>query len=137
MVKTLIKSVRDAKIYAILTPIFMLGEAFTEVMLPSIMQNLIDEGINKGDMQSVVKYGAILLISTLVAMFFGITAGVTASRASSRFAKNLRTDMYSNIQNFTFSSIDRFSPASLVTRLTTDVTRNACFRVYILVQNKP
>lgn len=123
MVKTLIKSVRDAKIYAILTPIFMLGEAFTEVMLPSIMQNLIDEGINKGDMQSVVKYGAILLISTLVAMFFGITAGVTASRASSRFAKNLRTDMYSNIQNFTFSSIDRFSPASLVTRLTTDVTR--------------
>ena len=123
MIKTLARCIRDAKIPAILTPIFMLAEAFAEVMIPSIMKNMIDEGINKGDINSVVKYGVILLVATLTAMFFGITAGVTASRASSRFAKNLRWDMYGNIQNFTFSSIDKFSPASLVTRLTTDVNR--------------
>lgn len=123
MIKTLARCIRDAKIPAILTPIFMLAEAFAEVMIPSIMKNMIDEGINKGDINSVVKYGVILLAATLTAMFFGITAGVTASRASSRFAKNLRWDMYGNIQNFTFSSIDKFSPASLVTRLTTDVNR--------------
>lgn len=127
MFKTLIKCVRDAKVPAILTPIFMLGEAFCEVCIPTIMKNLIDIGINgnngAGDMENVVKYGVILLVVTVTAMFFGITAGVTASRASSRFARNMRWDMYGNIQNFTFSSIDKFSPASLVTRLTTDVTR--------------
>ncbi len=123
MIKTLARCIRDAKIPAILTPIFMLAEAFSEVLIPNIMKRMIDEGINKGDMNSVVKYGVLLLVATVVAMFFGITAGVTASRASSRFAKNLRWDMYSNIQNFTFASIDKFSPASLVTRLTTDVTR--------------
>ncbi len=123
MLKTLAKCVRDAKVFAILTPIFMLGEAFFEVSIPTVLKNLIDLGINLGDMDAVLKYGVELLVCALAAMFFGVVAGFTASRASSRFAKNLRQDMYYNIQNYTFSSIDKFSPASLVTRLTTDVQR--------------
>ncbi|MDE6727315.1 MAG: ABC transporter ATP-binding protein/permease [Oscillospiraceae bacterium] len=131
MLKTLAKCIRDAKLPAILTPIFMLGEAFAEVSIPTIMKNMIDLGISYknadgvvvGNMDNVIKYGVMLLIFTVAAMFFGVTAGMTASRASSRFAKNLRQDMYYNIQNYTFASIDKFSPASLVTRLTTDVTR--------------
>ena len=123
MLKTLAKCIRDAKVPAILTPIFMLGEAFAEVSIPSVMKNMIDKGINVGDMDNVLKYGVMLLVFTVAAMFFGVIAGFTASRASSRFAKNLRQDMYYNIQNYTFASIDKFSPASLVTRLTTDVTR--------------
>lgn len=123
MLKTLAKCVRDAKAFAILTPLFMLGEAFFEVSIPTVLKNLIDLGIELGDMDAVLKYGVELLVCALAAMFFGVVAGFTASRASSRFAKNLRQDMYYNIQNYTFSSIDKFSPASLVTRLTTDVQR--------------
>ena len=131
MIKTLVKCVRDAKIPAILTPIFMLAEAFCEVSIPTIMKYMIDygisykdaEGVIVGNMDNVIKYGVLLLVFTLASMFFGITAGITASQASARFARNLRQDMYYNIQHYTFSSIDKFSPASLVTRLTTDVTR--------------
>lgn len=123
MIKTLIKCVRDAKIPAILTPIFVLAESLIEVSIPSVMADLIDDGITPGNMDNVIKYGIILAIQTLVALFFGATAGYTASRASSRFARNLREDMYYNIQQYSFSNIDKFSPASLVTRLTTDVQR--------------
>lgn len=123
MLKTLSRCIRDAKLPAILTPIFMLAEAYAEVSIPTILKNMIDLGIEPGDMDNVLKYGVILLIYTVAAMFFGVLAGFTASRASSRFARNLRQDMYYNIQNYTFASIDKFSPASLVTRLTTDVTR--------------
>lgn len=123
MIKTLVKCIRDAKLPAILTPIFVLCESLIEVSIPSVMANLVDLGITPGDMNAVVKYGIILLVQTLLACFFGATAGYTASRASSRFARNLRADMYYNIQNYSFSNIDKFSPASLVTRLTTDVQR--------------
>ncbi|MDE7361505.1 MAG: ABC transporter ATP-binding protein/permease [Oscillospiraceae bacterium] len=123
MIKTLAKCIRDAKDPAILTPIFVLCESLIEVSIPSVMADLVDLGITPGDMNAVIKYGIILLIQTLLACFFGATAGYTASRASSRFARNLRADMYYNIQNYSFSNIDKFSPASLVTRLTTDVQR--------------
>lgn len=123
MIKTLIKCVRDAKLTAILTPIFVLAESLIEVSIPTVMANLIDNGITVGNMDNVLKYGVILIIQTLGALFFGATAGYTASRASSRFARNLRQDMYYNIQQYSFSNIDKFSPASLVTRLTTDVQR--------------
>lgn len=128
MIKTLAKCIREAKLPAILTPIFVLLESLIEVLIPTIMAKLIDEGITpsemypNGNMDAVVKYGAILAVLTLAAMFFGVTAGYTASRASSLFSRNVRHDMYYNIQNFSFSNIDKFSPASLVTRLTTDVT---------------
>ena len=123
MIKTLAKSVRDAKLTAVLTPIFVLLESLIEVSIPSVMANLIDEGVTPGNMDIVVKYGIILTVQTVSAMFFGVAAGYTAARASSRFARNLRQDMYYNIQNYSFKNIDRFSPASLVTRLTTDVQR--------------
>ncbi len=123
MIKTLIKCVRDATLPAILTPIFVLAESLIEVSIPTVMASLIDEGITPGNMDNVVRYGIILAIQTLGALFFGVTAGYTASRASSRFARNLRADMYYNIQQYSFSNIDKFSPASLVTRLTTDVQR--------------
>ncbi|MCM1165932.1 MAG: ABC transporter ATP-binding protein/permease [Lachnospiraceae bacterium] len=123
MIKTLIKCVRDAKLPAILTPVFVLLESLIEVSIASVMADLIDFGITPGDMNNVIKYGVILLVQTLGALFFGATAGYTASRASSRFARNLRADMYSRIQEYSFSNIDKFSPASLVTRLTTDVQR--------------
>ncbi|MBD5112184.1 MAG: ABC transporter ATP-binding protein [Ruminococcaceae bacterium] len=123
MIKTLARCIRDAAVPAILTPILVLIEALIEVSIPTVMANMIDEGITPGNVDVVVKYGAILLVLTLCAVFFGVMSGVTASRASSRFSRNLRQDMYYNIQHFTFTSIDKFSPASLVTRLTTDVTR--------------
>lgn len=123
MLKTLSKCVRDAKIPAILTPIFVLMETLVEVSIPSVMAKLLDDGITPGNMDVVTKYGIILAVQTLTALFFGAMAGYTASRASSRFARNLREDMFYNIQNYSFSNIDKFSPASLVTRLTTDVQR--------------
>lgn len=123
MIKTLARCIRDAALPAILTPILVLCEVFIEVCIPTIMAKMIDNGITPGNVDVVVKYGAILLVLTLCAVFFGVMSGITASRASSRFSRNLRQDMYYNIQHFTFTSIDKFSPASLVTRLTTDVTR--------------
>ncbi|MGN1110292.1 MAG: ABC transporter ATP-binding protein [Oscillospiraceae bacterium] len=123
MIKTLIKSIRDAIVPAIITPIFVLLESLVEVSIPSVMAVLIDDGITMGNMDVVLKYGVILAVQTLTALFFGVVAGYTASRASSRFSRNLRQDMYYNIQNYSFANIDKFSPASLVTRLTTDVQR--------------
>ncbi len=122
MIKTLAKCVRQALLPAILTPIFVLCESFIEVSIPSVMAKLIDEGITFGNMDMVLRYGIELIIRTLTALCFGALAGYTASRASSYFSRNVRHDMYYNIQNFSFSNIDKFSPASLVTRLTTDVT---------------
>ncbi|MCH5203977.1 MAG: ABC transporter ATP-binding protein [Oscillospiraceae bacterium] len=122
MIKTLAKCIRQAALPAILTPIFVLCESFIEVSIPSVMAKLIDDGITVGNMDVVIRYGIELLIRTLIALLFGAIAGYTASRASSFFSRNVRHDMYYNIQNFSFSNIDKFSPASLVTRLTTDVT---------------
>ena len=82
MIKTLAKCVRQAKLPAIITPIFVLLESFIEVSIPTVMAKLIDEGITLGNMDAVVKYGLILVVQTLLAMFFGVTAGYTASRAS-------------------------------------------------------
>lgn len=122
MLKTLSKCIRDAKLPAILTPILVICESVLEVMIPLVMAALIDKGITLGDMNEVVKYGVILLALTAAALFFGVMSGYTASRASSLFARNVRQDMYYNIQHFSFGNIDKFSPASLVTRLTTDVS---------------
>ena len=122
MIKKLAACIRDAKLTAILTPIFVVCESVLEVIIPLTMADLIDKGITVGNMDEVVRYGAILLMLTAAALFFGAAAGYTASRASSLFARNVRQDMYYNVQHFSFANIDRFSPASLVTRLTTDVT---------------
>ncbi len=121
MIKRLAKCVREYKKDAILTPTFVVGEVIMEVFIPLLMAELIDNGIEAGNMSYVVKIGIALLFAAILSLFFGVAAGKTCATASSGFAKNLRHDMYYNVQNFSFSNIDKFSTASIVTRLTTDV----------------
>ncbi len=122
MLRKLAGCVRQYKLPAFLTPLFVILETAAEVLIPLVMAGLIDKGITLGNMNEVVKYGIYLLILTCLAMFFGVTAGFTASHASAGFAANLRHDMFENVQKFSFFNIDRFSTASIVTRLTTDVS---------------
>lgn len=121
MIKTLAKSIREYKKHSILSPILVSGEVVMEVVIPLLMANLIDFGIDMGDMQYIIKMGVALLISAVISLAFGTFSGTSAAIASAGFAKNLRKDMYGNIQKFSFLSIDKFSTASIVTRLTTDV----------------
>lgn len=121
MIKRLAKCVREYKKPAILTPAFVVGEVIMEVLIPLLMADLIDNGINSGNMDFVLKMGVGLLICAVISMFFGAAAGRTCAVASAGFAKNLRHDMFHNVQNYSFSNIDKFSTASIVTRLTTDV----------------
>ena len=122
MVKKLAKHIREYKKYAILTPILVLGEVILEILIPLIMAELIDQGIDGGSMPEIIKYGIALLISAAVALALGVGAGKTSAVAAAGFAKNLRGDMYDHVQEFSFSNIDKFSTASIVTRLTTDIT---------------
>lgn len=122
MIKKLIKYVGEYKKPTILTPIFVLLESVMEILIPLLMAKLIDNGIDMGDMGVITKYGLILLAAALLTMFFGSAAGMTAATASAGFAKNVRRGLYYKIQEFSFSNIDKFSTASLVTRLTTDVS---------------
>lgn len=122
MIKRLAGCVRQYKKASILTPIFMVLEVTMEVIVPLLMARLIDYGIDKGDMGYITKMGVVLVIACLMSLSFGALSGKFAAIASAGFAKNLRHDMYYNVQNFSFSNIDKFSTASIVTRLTTDVT---------------
>jgi len=122
MIKKLAQSIREYKRASILAPLLVGFEVIMEVIIPILMANLIDFGIDAGNMSYVVKMGAALLISAFISLMFGVLAGRSAATASAGFAKNLRRDMFHNVQNFSFSNIDKFSTASIVTRLTTDVT---------------
>ena len=122
LVKRLLKSVREFKKDALLTPFFVVLEVVMEVIIPMVMALLIDKGIDGQDMAAIWKYGIILVLCAMLALVFGAAAGTFAARASTGFARNLRHDMYYNVQNFSFSNIDKFSTGSIVTRLTTDVT---------------
>lgn len=122
MIKRLLKSVRAFKKDALLTPFFVVLEVVMEVIIPLVMALLIDKGIDGQDMAAIWKYGIILVLCAMLALVFGAAAGTFAARASTGFARNLRHDMYYNVQNFSFSNIDKFSTGSIVTRLTTDVT---------------
>lgn len=119
---TLLKCVREYKWLSLITPIFKILEVVMEVMIPFYMSYLIDYGLDKGDIQLVWKVGLLLVLFAILSLFFGIAGAVCASKASTGFAKNLRKDMFYNVQNFSFSNIDKFSTSSIVTRLTTDVT---------------
>lgn len=125
MLKRLAGCIRENLKYTILTPLLVCLEVIMEVLIPLVMSKLIDEGIGTtkgdGDMSKILLYGGLLLLAAILSMVFGGLAGVTASKGSCGFAKNLRQDMFYNIQNFSFSNIDRFSNSSLITRLTTDV----------------
>ncbi len=121
-VKQLSKSVREYKRDAILTPVFVIGEVAMDVVIPMLISNLIDYGITPGNMDYIYTVGFQLVIACLVALALGVLSGRHAAKASAGFAKNLRKDMYYNIQNFAFSNIDKFSTPSIITRMTTDVT---------------
>lgn len=114
--------IRQYKKDSILTPIYVMLEVVMEVIIPLLMASLIDFGIDKGNMSYILKMGFALLVFASFALFFGAKAGKRAATASAGFARNLRRDMYCNVQNFSFSNIDKFSTASIITRLTTDVT---------------
>lgn len=122
MVRKLLRSVREYKKHSILAPIFVIFEVIMEVVIPLLMANLIDFGIDDGNLEYIVKMGVVLVVFALISLIFGILSGRSAAIASAGFAKNLRKDMYYKVQNFSFSNIDKFSTASIVTRLTTDIT---------------
>ena len=122
MIKKLVSHLGEYKRAAILTPIFSALEAIMDVLLPTIMAFIIDQGIEKGDMNAVIKYGLLTFLVAAIALLLGVLAGRFAATASTGFAGNLRDAMYENIQHFSFSNIDKYSTAGLVTRMTTDVT---------------
>ena len=122
MIKKLAKYVGEYKKYAIMTPIQVILETFVEILIPLIMADLIDKGIDAGNMNAIAKYGIMLLAAAFLAMAFGVGAGRTAPMGSAGFAKNLRHAMYEKVQGYSFASIDKFSTGSIVTRMTTDVT---------------
>ena len=118
----LLKSVRQYKLKTFLTPVLMLGEVLCEVIIPTVTADLIDNGFYNNDMPYIVKLGIILFVLAIVQMAFGVICGKFASDAGVGFAANLRQDVFYAIQNYSFTNIDKFSNASLVTRLTTDIT---------------
>ena len=122
MIKKLVSHLGEYKRAAILTPMFSALEAVMDVLLPTIMAFIIDLGIAKGDMNAILKYGLLTFAVAAIALLLGILAGKYAAEASTGFAGNLRDAMYENIQHYSFSNIDKFSTAGLVTRMTTDVT---------------
>ena len=122
MIKKLASHLGEYKRAAILTPMFSALEAVMDILLPTIMAFIIDLGIEKGDMNAILKYGLLTFAVAAIALLLGVLAGKYAAEASTGFAGNLRDAMYENIQHYSFSNIDKFSTAGLVTRMTTDVT---------------
>ena len=122
MIKKLVSHLGEYKAASIKTPLFAALEAIMDVLLPTIMAFIIDQGIEKGDMNAIIRYGLLTFRVAAIALVLGVLAGKYAAEASTGFAGNLRDAMYENIQHYSFSNIDKFSTAGLVTRMTTDVT---------------
>ena len=138
MLKTLKKYIRQYKKATILTPIFTAFEVLLEVLIPFVTASLIDKGVNTGDMSEVIKYGILMLALAFLSLFCGVMGGKYSAEAATGFSANVRDGMYKKIQTYSFSNIDKFSTAGLVTRLTTDVTnlQNA-FMMLIRVAIRP
>ena len=122
MFKTLLKHVGEYRNSTILTPILSMLEVFMEILIPYVIALIIDRGISQGSLSNILVYGALMLVIAFTSLFFGVSAGRTAAKAATGFAANLRDAIYENIQTFSFSNIDKFSTAGLITRMTTDVT---------------
>lgn len=122
MLKTLGAQVKGFKTASILTPIFMILEVIMETVIPLLMSSIIDDGVEAGNMQHIYQVGALMVVAAAIGLFSGMMGGKFGARASTGFARNLREAMFINIQSYSFSNIDKFSTAGLVTRLTTDVT---------------
>ena len=138
MLKTLKKYIGQYKKATILTPIFTAFEVLLEVLIPFVTASLIDKGVNTGDMSEVIKYGILMLVLAFLSLFCGVMGGKYSAEAATGFSANVRDGMYKKIQTYSFSNIDKFSTAGLVTRLTTDVTnlQNA-FMMLIRVAIRP
>lgn len=121
-VRTIIKNVKGFWVSTIATPLFMLLEVCTDMIIPLLMASIVDEGVNQGDMHHIYVYGAYMLIAAAFGLFNGMMGGKFGAIASAGLAKNLRSAEFKNIQTYSFANIDKFSPSSLITRLTTDVT---------------
>ncbi len=121
-VKRILQEVKEYKAASIVTPFWMLVEVVSETMIPFLMASIIDQGVEKGDMAHVLKVGAVMLLAVAIGLLGGLLGGVYGAKASTGLAKNLRESMFNRIQTYSFSNIDKFSTAGLVTRLTTDVT---------------
>ena len=122
MIKTLLSQVKEFKKASFLTPVFMILEVVVETMIPVVMARMIDNGVEKGNMSYIYRVGAVMAVLAIAGLIAGFLGGKYGALASSGFARNLRKAMYTNIQTFSFSNIDKFSTAGLITRLTTDVT---------------
>lgn len=121
MIKAFLKALREYKKPALLSTLFVLGEVVMQVLIPVLMSKLLDDGLRLGDMKLVWRMSALILVLMVLFVLFGILAGRSAAIASSGFARNLRHDMYRHLQEFSFSNIDKFKTASIITRMTTDV----------------
>ncbi len=122
MIKTLAKQIKEYKSASLVTPIFMILEVAMEMVIPLLMASIIDDGVQAGDMKHIFVIGCYMVLAAIVGLFAGVMGGKYGAKASTGFARNLREAMYENIQTFSFSNIDKFSTAGLVTRMTTDVT---------------
>ena len=122
MIKTLAKQIKEYKRASLVTPIFMILEVAMEMVIPLLMASIIDDGVQAGDMKHIFVIGCYMVLAAIVGLFAGVMGGKYGAKASTGFARNLREAMYENIQTFSFSNIDKFSTAGLVTRMTTDVT---------------
>jgi len=122
MIKKLLRSVREFKAATIKAPVYISLEVIMECIIPLIMANLIDQGINAGSMPVILKMGLLLFLCSVASLAFGVLSGMNAATASAGFARNLRKDMFDHVQDFSFGNIDKYSTGGLVTRLTTDVS---------------
>ena len=139
MIGILLKEVKEYKKASIVTPFFMLLEVIMETFIPFLMASIIDDGVNAGNMAHIYKVGAVMLAAAVVGLLAGLAGGRYGAKASAGLAKNLRESMFNHIQTFSFSNIDKFSTAGLVTRLTTDVTnvQNAYQMVLRMMMRAP
>ena len=132
MIKTLAKSVREYKWAAMLSPLCMIGEVYMETKIPRVLSQIVDQGVTPGDMGAVVMNGLLLVLLSILSLCFGVASAYFASSAGTGFAKNLRHDMFYRVQTFDFANIDKFSTASIITRITSDVANlQMCFQMMI------
>ena len=132
MIKTLAKSIREYKWAALLSPLCMVGEVYMETKIPRVLSQIVDQGVTPGDMGAVFGNGLLLVLFSIMSLCFGVASAYFASSAGTGFAKNLRHDMFYRVQNFDFANIDKFSTASIITRITSDAaTLQMCFQMMI------
>ena len=132
MIKTLAKSIREYKWAAMLSPLCMVGEVYMETRIPRVLSQIVDHGVTPGDMGAVFGNGLLLVLLSIFSLCFGVASAYFASSAGTGFAKNLRHDMFYRVQNFDFANIDKFSTASIITRITSDAANlQMCFQMMI------